>query len=120
MEYLRRAEFDRKDAARGVVRLIRTEAKAVMEAAGLKPGDTGVTLKRGVAESTSIYRQFNLYGTERTEQDVPFHRIIGTYWQSRSPAGYEASSGLFLGDHENEFVAMLDGIPLDYTKRGGG
>ena len=110
-EYLTRAEFDGKDPARGTIRLMRTETKEAMKANKLKRGAKGAMMKRGVAESTSLYRKVSVKGNELTVQDVPIHRVIATYWQERTPGQV---SGAFLGDAENEFVAMLEGVPLDY------
>jgi hypothetical protein len=84
-----------------------------MKAAGLQRGDQDVKMKRGVLESTSIYKTVKVFGTEVTIQDVPIHRIFGTYWQERSPG---RGGSAFLGDNENEFVAMLDDIPFKYKK----
>jgi hypothetical protein len=112
-ELLTRVEFDGKDSRKGLIRLTRTEDKDVMKAAGLQRGDQDVKMKRGVLESTSIYKTVKVFGTEVTIQDVPIHRIFGTYWQERSPG---RGGSAFLGDNENEFVAMLDDIPFKYKK----
>lgn len=112
-EYLAKAAFDGKDAARGTVRLMRTEDRAVMRRHNLEPGDRDVKMKRGVLESTSIYRRVAVHGSELTVQDVPIHRIIATYWQERRPG---SDSAAFLGDHENEFLAILDDLPFEYRR----
>lgn len=110
-EYLRRADFPNKDAGGGTIKLKRTEDLAVMRANHLKPGDKGVKLLRGVAESTSIYKKVTVRGSELTIQHVPLHRILGTYWQERYP---DHGDSAFMGDSENEFVAILEGIPFEY------
>lgn len=112
-EYLEKADFPNKDAASGTIQLKRSEDKGVIRNTyGLKPGDSGVAMKRKVIESTSIYEWYYLGTTEQTVQNVPVHRVLGTYWQHREPGGY---GGAFAGDHENEFVCILEGIPLDYV-----
>lgn len=113
-ELLSRMEFDHKDAARGTVRLMRTENIDVMNLNKLSIGAKQAIIQRGAAESTSIYQEVKVFGTEMTIQDVPLHRVIGTYWQEKTPG---RSDDAFLGDRENEFVALLDGVPFDYTGR---
>jgi hypothetical protein len=46
-------------------------------------------------------------------QDVPIHRVLATYWQERNGGRNDSA---FLGDGENEFVCMLEGIPFNYEK----
>lgn len=109
LEYLEKASFPGKSADGRTARLIRTESSVVL--GGLQPGDSGI-LKRGAMESTSIFRSIVVKGSHVTLQDVPLHRVLGTYWQEREPGNY--GSGMFLGDGENEFVALLEGIPSEY------
>jgi 8-oxo-dGTP pyrophosphatase MutT (NUDIX family) len=112
-DYLEKADFTNKDAARGTIRLMRTEDKSVMRQYNLKVGQKGCKMERGVAESTSIYKKVTVYGSELTVQDVPIHRVLATYWQERNGGRNDSA---FLGDGENEFVCMLEGIPFNYEK----
>ncbi|PLZ11277.1 hypothetical protein [Fischerella thermalis] len=97
----------------GTVTILRTENKEVMEMNGLKVGDKNVTMKRGVAESTSLVKEVSVYGTELTAQRVPIHRIVSSYLHERYPG--KGGSAL-MGDTENELVAILDKVPFNYTK----
>ena len=112
-EYLNRIDFTGKDAAANTVKLMRTEDKLVTDLWGVKPGDKNVVRTRGYNESTSIYESVIVRGRELTVQNVPLHRVLATYWQSREPGDRRSA---FLGDSENEFVCMLDGIPFDYVR----
>jgi hypothetical protein len=113
-EMMRSVDFPKNDRGLGLIELIRTESADVMRAHGIKPGDKNVVIPRGSAESFSIYQRVRVYGSELTRQQVPHHRIIGTYFQEREPgSGYS----VFLGDGENEFVVLPKGIPFDYVSR---
>lgn len=112
-EIISHMEFPNRDEAKRTVHLYRTENIDVMRQNKLKPGADGVTIKRGAAESTSIFRPVQVHGTELTEQDVPWHRVLGVYFAERSPG---ANHGPFLGDNENEFLALLKDIPFFYVK----
>ncbi|MDP9352114.1 MAG: hypothetical protein M3P51_11305, partial [Chloroflexota bacterium] len=104
-------DFKHNDRARRMVQLMRTEDKAVMDVHGMKVGDKQA-MKRGPLESFSLVQKVTVYGTETTVQDVPHHRIFGLYFWERQPN----SGQFFLGDHENEFVAMADGLVAHYTE----
>ena len=112
-EVVSHMEFPNRDEASRTVHVYRTENIQVMRENGLKPGAESVTMKRGAAESASIFRPVQIYGTEVTEQDVPWHRVLGVYFTERSPG---SNHGPFLGDNENEFVVMLRDIPFEYVK----
>jgi hypothetical protein len=114
-EMLDKINFPGKNKAKNTVELIRIENKEVMKMNGLKIGDKNVQIKRrAVFESTSLFSSIHVFGSEKTVQQVPLHRIIGTYWTAKNPT----SNGTgFAGDDENEFVAMLDGIPLNYVQK---
>jgi hypothetical protein len=80
----------------------------VVQSYGLRKSATDAQqIKRGAAESGSIYRGVTIFGSELTLQRVPWHRIHGFYFQGRGLQNTAA----FLGDHENEFV--FDGAGLD-------
>jgi hypothetical protein len=97
----------------GTVTLLRTESEEVMKKNGLKPGDENVTMKRGVAESTSLVQEVSVFGSELTEQRVPIHRIVASYLHERYP---EDGGSALMGDQENELVAILDKVPFKYRK----
>lgn len=123
IEFLRAVEFPNNDRRRGLVKLIRTEAESVMR--DVKPGETfvvGDVVKRGVAESFSIYRQVKVRGAVKTTQSVPHHRVFANYFHARGRTGSgrfddAGSRTLFLTDNENEFIAFTDGIEAKRAKR---
>lgn len=111
-ESLRHMEFSRKNG--GVVELVRTEGRGIMDLYGLKNGSKNAAMPRGAAESASIYRAKRiLAGGEVTIQRVPLHRVLGYYWMDKP--GIPNRQGGFLGDGENEFVFIPEGIPFDYV-----
>lgn len=114
-ELLLKVKFARKNK-NGTVTLMRTENREVMQTLNqLKPGDRNQLIQRGFAESTSVYKKVSVFGTEMTLQNVPLHRIFGTYWTEKFSESGEPG---FIGDGENEFIALMDGIPLDYLRFG--
>jgi len=111
---LEAVDFPHKNAKAGTVTLVRTEAAGVMSLSGFSGVGARGKMQRGVAESTSLMKEVYIGGsTVVTSQEVPFHRVLGVYWQER--AGQRGSSA-FLGDGENEFVAMLEGLDVDWKK----
>ena len=56
--------------------------------------------------ATRVMRILSVYGTERTVQGVPYHRLMVTELTERR----QGAGGFFLGDSEDEAVALLDGI----------
>ncbi len=113
-ESLRHMEFTRKKGS--AIELVRTEGENVMKAYGVKMGAHNVIMRRGAAESGSIYRAKRIVaGGEVTRQVVPIHRILGYYWSDRP--GHKNNEGGFLGDGENEFVFIPEGIPFDYIDK---
>jgi len=111
-EFVRNVNFPNNNIQRGVIKLIRTEDKNVMRLNNLAPGETGL-IKRGGTESTSIFKKVTIHGSEVTTQQVPHHRIMGNYFFERSPG---ANHGMYLGDNENEFLAMMDGLKVKYER----
>lgn len=111
-EFMRNNKFANNNIKKGIVKLIRTENKAVMDLNGLKPGESG-QIKRGAAESASVFERVTVFGTEVTTQKVPHHRVFGVYMMDRAPG---RNHPLFLSDRENEIVAMMDGLEADYEK----
>jgi len=107
-EMLSKADIPNKNQD-GTITLIRTEDKDVTDLYNLKPGDTG-KIDRGAMESTSLVRETYVgTATEVTVQKVPIHRIFGTYFNSRTETD---NKGMFAGNSENEFVAMLEGVSV--------
>jgi SPP1 gp7 family putative phage head morphogenesis protein len=109
-EFMRTVDFAGNDIGQGLVRLIRTESVEVMQINNLIRGQSGI-MRRGAVESTSIFRKVSVFGTEETVQDVPHHRIFGNYMLERAPG---ANTSSFMGENENEIVAMMDGIISTY------
>lgn len=102
------------------IRLIRTESDKVMDI--YNPGrETGIrpVMKRGMAESTSLVRHVVIAGSHVTYQEVPYHRILGTYLIERGKYNEFVKKMLytsfFMSDVENEVIAMMDGLPHEYA-----
>lgn len=110
-EFVRSVPFENNNLKKGVITLMRTESETVINRY-LKLGETGQML-RGAAESTSIYKPVTVAGQELTMQQVPHHRILGSYFFERG-AGTRISP--FLGDGENEFVSLLAGLNVKYER----
>ena len=102
------------------IRLIRTESNLVMDLYNPKR-ETGIrpVMKRGMAESTSLVRHVVVKGGHVTYQEVPYHRILGTYLIERAEYNQNAKKTLytsfFLSDVENEVIAMMDGLSHEYV-----
>jgi len=115
-ESLRHMEFVRKKG--GVVELVRTEGDDIMAMYKVKKGAKNILMPRGAAESASVFRAKRIVaGGEVTRQRVPLHRVLGYYWGDRP--GSKNGYGGFLGDGENEFVFIPEGIPFDYIDTVG-
>jgi len=99
------------------VRVLRTEDPRVIQDQGIRAGDVKV-LQRGAMESTSAITAISVFGDALTVQDVPIHRIMGTYYQGRNLAN-EPPKDMFLGIGENELVAHLEGLKMRYIKQIG-
>lgn len=112
MELLEHVDFPGKNGESKTVEIFRAENRTVMFLNQLKPGDENCVIKRGPAESGSIMTSVNvLEGTENTVQNVPFHRITGTYLPERSPG---SGKTFFISDNEKEFLFMSEGVPFNY------
>jgi SPP1 gp7 family putative phage head morphogenesis protein len=110
---LQRTQFPGNYPEEGVVELIRTEAESILRNNGLKRGAKGVTMPRGLAESSSIFQPVTVGGSEVTIQQVPHSRVLGMYFYERTPG---ANYGAFYGDRENEFVFIPYGIKFNWKK----
>jgi len=113
-EMLQKIDMPNNDRQAGTFRVVRTEDKDVIQGIyNLKPGDTGVTMPRGAAESGSMFSRINVFGNQITVQNVPHHRVFGMYLQGRHPL----QNRMFLGDDENEIICLFDKIPFDYLSK---
>lgn len=123
-EILRNVDMPNNNRASGKFRVYRTEESKVMKLAtdvstGQKVGLTYSappapvmhTLNRGPLESYSSMVPVRVKGEELTVLEIPHHRVIMSYLLSRNT--YKKSD-FFLGDGENEFVCMTDGIVGEY------
>jgi len=113
-ELLSRVKMPWNNLETGEVQLIRTENQYIIQGTyKLERNTKGVTMPRGAADSSSIWRPVSVCGSERTWQIVPHHRVIGTYFFGRGGADFDCC---FAGDGENEFITMWQGIKFDYQK----
>lgn len=111
-ELIDRVDMPQKNEKTRTIHLLRTEGDAVLRIHGVEKG-TPNAYKRGAVESTSIFQDVRVFGDNMVEQDVPYHRVIGTYMMERA----DGEGRMFLGDGENEFVVMLEGIDGTYTRK---
>lgn len=107
---MRNVQFKRNNIAGGFLELIRTESGNAMRKYGVREGANREML-RGACESASIYETVCVGGSQLTLQRVPHHRIMGCYFYERYPGHWGSA---FLGDEENEFVFIPEGIKFDY------
>jgi hypothetical protein len=112
MEFLRKVEFKNNSIKKRLVSLIRTENLYVMQNSGLQKGKSGI-IKRGAAESFSVFQKVKVYGSEVTTQDVPHTQIHGVYFFARRNGRIDGS---FLSDRENEFVATAVDVIVNYLR----
>lgn len=94
----------------GMVKVYRTEPSSIVH-----PEDVGVpkVRTRGLAESFSLLKPIRVYGTELTVQDVPLHRVLGTYLTDR-PDGGAYAADMYAGDDENEVVVNTENLKSTY------
>lgn len=111
-ELLRNVDFERNNRTGGFVEVIRTEPQFVLGLNGINKTGQSAVIKRGAAESGSVYQTVVVAGNSLTLQNVPHHMIMGTYFTERY-AG--SSTSMFYGDRENEFVFITDGIEATYV-----
>ncbi|SCE47330.1 hypothetical protein GA0115240_16572 [Streptomyces sp. DvalAA-14] len=123
-EILRRVDIPNVDRQRGVVQLMRLEGRNLLqdynEGTTMTP-NAEVRMRRGPAESFSLMAPYKDPTEEHhtlgpfwvTSQEVPLHRIFGTYFQSRALTPDDpADRSLFYGESENEFLTMGEGAPV--------
>ncbi|MEU3519443.1 hypothetical protein ABZ770_29915 [Streptomyces sp. NPDC006654] len=120
-EILTRVKMPNVDPERGIVQLMRLDKRSVVdEANGDRTPDIGarIDLRRGPADSYSLMKPYKdqkktdhgLGAFWVTAQEIPLHQVFGTYLQSRATVQGEPEHTLFLYEHENEFLAMSDGV----------
>ncbi|MGW4878308.1 WXG100-like domain-containing protein [Streptomyces sp. NPDC004262] len=118
---LTRVKMPNVDPQRGIVQLLRLDRRSLVDDAnGGRTPDVGgtLTLRRAPADSYSLLEPYKDPGVTDhslgpfwvTSQEIPLHQVFGTYLQSRAPIANEGEHTLFLYDHENEFLAMSDGV----------
>lgn len=118
--FVQRVAWHANDRARGIVTLIRTERAMVMRSAyGIdvekaKKSGEKLKLKRPTTESYSALKPYYLYGDTVTTLEMPHTRIVGNYFLNR---GYSGDQEFFLGDDENEILAV--GVGLEHKTLGG-
>jgi hypothetical protein len=112
-QFLEQVWLPNKDEKQGMLRLIRTESEEVIEKYGMVVGYPKV-IQRGLSESFSAVKPYTLYGNRVTTQEVPYHRVLGSYLHARSASGMYRDSSMFAGEHENEFTAFTQGIKVTY------
>ncbi len=111
-EFVRNVKFQNNLQTQGMLKLMRTETQRVMNDYKMVPGKVG-QMKRGAAESTSIFKRVEVEGNQLTTQKVPHHRIFGNYLFERAPG---INRTMFMSDGENEFIAMLEGLEVKYGR----
>lgn len=74
------------------------------------------TTPQGILSSVSIFYPIGI-GMSIAVFEVPNHRILGLYFMEREAGSLTSewlvSTTLFAADFENEFIAMLEGIPFE-------
>lgn len=119
-ETLRSVRFRFNDQEARAVRTIRVEIELNMKTATdmegrpvpldkLKPGER-YNITRGAAESSSIWDRTKVAGNYTLFEDVPYHRVLGTYFYASNEQGHR----FFLGDGENEFLFLTQGLDVEY------
>lgn len=108
-EVLRNVDMPNSNRAEGLMRLYRTEGDDVRQHYKVRAGEKDVMrkMKRGPMESYSAFKPFYMK-PNLTTQEVPFHRIFASYLTSQNKTSSGDHTGMFLGDHENEMIAMVD------------
>jgi hypothetical protein len=112
LEILSNVSFPNNDRFSRSIRLLRTEVKEALritESQSLAVNESGI-LTRSVIDPTSCFAATRVslpVGITITE--VPHHRVLAMYMQE--PFGCSLSTGAFKDDEENEFQAILAGLP---------
>ena len=112
-EIFAKVDFRRNDRGAKTIKLLRTELKKGLTANDITTYGTGLSMKRSVWASASLFAPVSAEGDEFTIQDVPHHRIVACYFMSRMPEGTNCA---FKQDEESEFIFMTQGIEFDYVE----
>ena len=119
IEILERVRFVNNDRRQRVVKLMRVEKRDVMTTdygLSVMPSPQIQQMPRGPLESTSSFNEVEIGGSDvRTEQFVPYTRIMATYLLNR---GRDFDHKLFYGDNESEFMAVLEGLGFRVSADG--
>ncbi|MBE8524820.1 hypothetical protein ILP97_46330 [Amycolatopsis sp. H6(2020)] len=126
-ELLRRTAVPNTDLTSKEVTLIRLENQDILKAQNKEAEpklDEHITLTRGPAESFSLVEPYKNPKTEGhtlgpfyvTIQSVPLHRVFATYFQSKPD---EPDATVLLGDGENEFIVMSEGVEAVFRGTDG-
>ena len=114
MEMLNKTQFTGNNRAARSLQLHRTEGADVMGLYGIEVGkkQKNLLMRRGANESGSaVDYVIAVAGKEHTIQQVPHHRITGSYFfERRAGGGYT----FFAGDDELEFTFIPYKIRFDY------
>jgi hypothetical protein len=111
MEFLTHTHIPGIDRENKTLLVYRTEDKETLDNYGISEpsNEEKYTMRRGIAESGSLMEPVVVYGAHITVQQVPLHRIFGSYLthQFRSENGGN--------EPEKEVVCLFEGIPFKYT-----
>ncbi len=111
-EVLSRINLPNVNKSWRTVKLIRTEHPSLIERSR-KLGDYGpVSIKRGAVESFSLIEPVEVGGTSVTVQDVPFTRVVASYFHARPS---RPGDGFFYGDFESEFLVFTPKLKINYV-----
>lgn len=104
------ADFAGNDRKKRTVFVVRTEG--LDQVKGLKVGEISKAYSMGPEESFSVFKSVTPEaGTHVTLREVPYSRVSGIYFMSKTPGGDD----LFHGDYENEIGIDATGIPVMYA-----
>ena len=111
-EILNKVKFFNNDNAAGLCRIIRTENSGFLNDTlyahrANKSFGQVAQMKRGYAESGSIFRDFYYQGDMITIQEVEHANIISTFITNKVDESEEVFYSMFAGDGENEFVCVF-------------
>lgn len=94
------------------IELLRSESENTMS--DFSRGDTGITMKRGSLESSSLVKA-TMMGSEMTINNVPYHRVWFHYLHAVDPHDDRDVSPLY-SNGESEFLFLPFNLYFDYRK----
>jgi SPP1 gp7 family putative phage head morphogenesis protein len=119
MEMLAKTQFTGNNRSTRILELHRTEGAKVLQMYGIEVGkkQKNIIFRRGPNESGSAVDYVVAEaGNEHTIQQVPHHRITGSYFFERSSSGSkDRGRGFFLTDKEVEFTFIPYKIRFNYN-----